>query len=60
MLLLLIIVDVIDSKFLLELLLIMLVDACHCQCCYLLMFVCLPFKKTLVLLLNLVNQESEM
>ena len=39
MLLLLIIVDVIDSKFLLELLLIMLVDACHCHCCHLIMFV---------------------
>ena len=34
-----------------------LVDAC--QCCCLLMFVRLPLFKTLSLLLNLVNKESE-
>ena len=35
----------------------MLVDVC--QCCRLLMFVLLPLFKTLSLLLNLVNKESE-
>ena len=30
-----------------------------CQCCRLLMFVCLLLFKTLSLLLNLVNKESE-
>ena len=34
-----------------------LVDVC--QCCLLLMFVCLPLFKTPFLLLNLVNKESE-
>ena len=35
----------------------MLVDVC--QCCRLLIFVCLPPFETLSLLLNLVNKESE-
>ena len=29
-----------------------------CQCCHLLMFVCLPLFETLSLLLNLMNKES--
>ena len=36
----------------------MLVDVC--QCCRLLMFVCLPPFETLSLLLNLVSKESEL
>ena len=38
-------------------LLIMLVSVC--QCCRLLMFICLPPFETLSLLLNLVNTDSE-
>ena len=39
-------------------LLFMLLDAC--QCCLLLLFVHLPLFKSLSLLLNLINKQSEM